>query len=385
MSNKLVNFIRDVYRTSDFIPLHAPTLCGNEKKYLNQTIDSTFVSSVGSFVDSFEEKIQEYTGSTRAVATVNGTSALHSAFVLAGVERGDLVITQALTFVATCNALFHMGASPVFIDIELSSFSLCPQATSAWLTEFAELDDVGVCRHKESKAAIKAVMPMHTFGHPAQLDELLIVCKEWNLCLIEDAAESLGSYYKGKHTGTFGRFAALSFNGNKVITTGGGGMLMCRDVADGIRGKHLTTTAKVAHPYEYFHDQPGFNYRMPNLNAALGCAQMEQLEGFLVKKRELALRYEEYFKCSDEFRFVKEPEYARSNYWLNAVLCTDLESRNGLLESTNSKGVMTRPVWQLMHRLPMYKDALRGSLLNSEWAEARLVNLPSSPTEASNA
>ncbi|MBO1519714.1 LegC family aminotransferase [Oceanisphaera sp. DM8] len=378
MHQQLINFIRDTYATQDFVPLHAPTFLGNEKDYLAETIDSTFVSSVGKFVDEFEHSMQTFTGSTRAVATVNGTAALHAALHLADVNAGDLVITQALTFVATCNALHHMGAKPVFIDIEPTAFGLCPQATSIWLAEHAELDDAGYCRHKVSGAAIKAIMPMHTFGHPVQLDEFVAICKLWNLNLVEDAAESLGAFYKGQHTGTVGRFGALSFNGNKVITTGGGGMLLCKETEDGLRAKHITTTAKVPHSYEFYHDEPAFNYRMPNINAALGCAQMERLELMLNSKRILAVRYADFFKGS-EFRFVKEPDYAHSNYWLNAVVCPNLASRNALLETTNAQGVMTRPVWQLMHRLPMFSDALRGDLIHSEWAEARLVNLPSSP------
>ena len=378
MQTKLIKLVRDIYSTDEFIPLHAPTFAGNEQAYLAETITSTFVSSVGKFVDEFEQKIQDYTHTTRAVATVNGTAALHAALHLADVRAGDLVITQALTFVATCNALYHMGAKPVFIDVESDAFGLCPVATATWLAEHAILDADGQCRHKDSGAAIKAVMPMHTFGHPVQLDELLTVCQEWNLTLVEDAAESLGSFYKGKHTGTLGRFGALSFNGNKVITTGGGGMLLCQSEDDGKHAKHVTTTAKQPHPYEFYHDEPGFNYRMPNLNAALGCAQMEQLEAMLANKRKIAEQYEQFFSDT-EFQFVKEPDYAQSNYWLNAVLCPDLDSRNALLKQTNAAGVMTRPVWQLMHRLPMFADALRGDLTNSEWAEARLVNLPSSP------
>ncbi|WP_041543810.1 LegC family aminotransferase [Oceanimonas sp. GK1] len=381
MHQQLIDFIRDTYATSDFIPLHAPTFAGNEKAYLADTIDSTFVSSVGKFVDEFEVKVREFTNTGRAVATVNGTAALHAALHLAGVRTGDLVITQALTFVATCNALHHMGARPVFVDIEPDAYGLCPVATATWLAEHAELDNAGVCRHINSGAAIKALMPMHTFGHPARLDELMALCQQWNLCLIEDAAESLGSFYKGRHTGTLGRFGALSFNGNKVITTGGGGMLLCQDAEDGARAKHVTTTAKVPHPYEFYHDEPGFNYRMPNLNAALGCAQMERLNTILASKRQLAARYADFFQSTD-YRFIKEPAYARSNYWLNAVLCPNVESRNALLEITNARGVMIRPVWQLMHRLPMFADALRGDLAHSEWAEAHLVNLPSSPTEA---
>lgn len=380
MQARLIKLIRDIYSTDEFIPLHAPTFAGNEQAYLAETIKNTFVSSVGKFVDEFEQKIQNYTHTARAVATVNGTAALHAALHLADVRAGDLVITQALTFVATCNALHHMGAKPVFIDIEPDAFGLCPVATATWLTEHAMLDADGQCRHKDSGAAIKAVMPMHTFGHPVQLDELLTVCQEWNLTLVEDAAESLGSFYKGKHTGTMGRFGALSFNGNKVITTGGGGMLLCATDEDGKHAKHVTTTAKQPHPYEFYHDEPGFNYRMPNLNAALGCAQMEQLEAMLINKRKIAEQYELFF-AGTELKFIKEPEYAQSNYWLNAVLCPDLDSRNTLLKQTNVAGVMTRPVWQLMHRLPMFADALRGDLKHSEWAEARLVNLPSSPVE----
>ena len=379
MQTKLIKLVRDIYSTTEFIPLHAPTFAGNEQTYLAETITSTFVSSMGKFVDEFEQKIQNFTHTARAVATVNGTAALHAALYLADVKAGDLVLTQALTFVATCNALYHMGAKPVFIDIEPNAFGLCPKATAIWLAEHAVLDADGQCRHKESGAVIKAVLPMHTFGHPVQLDELFILCQEWNLTLIEDAAESLGSFYKGQHTGTLGRFAALSFNGNKVITTGGGGILLCKTEDDGKHAKHVTTTAKQPHPYEFYHDEPGFNYRMPNLNAALGCAQMEQLEAMLANKRKIAEQYE-YFFTDTDFRFVKEPDYAKSNYWLNAVLCPDLNSRNALLEKTNAEGVMTRPVWQLMHRLPMFADALRGDLTHSEWAEARLVNLPSSPT-----
>lgn len=378
MQNELIKLVREIYSTDEFIPLHAPSFSGNEQKYVTETITSTFVSSVGKFVDEFEQKVEQVTGTAKAVATVNGTAALHSALYLAGVQADDLVITQALTFVATCNALYHMGAKPIFIDIERNAFGLCPTATEQWLSENAVIDEEGQCRHKDSKAPIKAVMPMHTFGHPAQIDELLTVCQKWNLTLIEDAAESLGSYYKGKHTGTLGRFGALSFNGNKVITTGGGGMVLCQSQEDGIRAKHLTTTAKVPHPYEFYHDEAGFNYRMPNLNAALGCAQIEQLEAKLASKRLVAERYLEFFKNTD-YRFVVEPEYAQSNYWLNAVICPNANARDTLLEVTNKQGIMTRPVWQLMHRLPMFANELKGDLSNSEWAEARLVNLPSSP------
>lgn len=378
MHAQLVKFVRDLYQTKDFVPLHAPSFAGNEKAYLNKTIDSTFVSSVGEFVDQFETQAQVFTGSSRAIATVNGTAALHTALHMADVRAGDLVLTQALTFVATCNAIHQLGAQPVFIDIEPEAFGLCPRALQGWLDRHAELDGDGQCRHKESRARIQAIVPMHTFGHPVRLTELLALCEKWNLCLIEDAAESLGSYYQGQHTGTFGRFGTLSFNGNKIITTGGGGMLLCRSPEDGVAAKHITTTAKQPHPFEFFHDQPGFNYRLPNLNAALGCAQMEQLEARLVSKRRIAQLYQNFFAGSD-YRFVAEPSYGRSNYWLNAICCPSVQARNELLEKTNAKGVMTRPVWQLMHRLPMYQHCLKGDLTHAEQAEALLVNLPSSP------
>ncbi|MEG9415533.1 LegC family aminotransferase [Vibrio cholerae] len=377
---RLVEFVRDQYQTQEFIPLHAPTFTGHEKAYVMETIDSTFVSSVGKFVDEFERKMEAFTGSARAVATVNGTAALHAALYMAGVERGDLVITQALTFVATCNALYHMGAEPIFVDVSPVSLGLCPKAVNAFLEENAEVTEAG-CIHKQTGRRIKAVVPMHTFGHPVELDELVAVCLKWNITLVEDAAESLGSFYKGKHTGTLGEFGAVSFNGNKIITTGGGGMVLCGTEEAGRRTKHVTTTAKVPHPYEFFHDEPGFNYRMPNLNAALGCAQMEVLERYLAQKRQLAHEYQAFFAGSD-VTFVVEPEYAQSNYWLNAIICADAQQRNELLEQTNAAGVMTRPIWQLMHRLPMFEQALRGDLTHSEFIEAHLINLPSTPVGA---
>ncbi|NGN98476.1 LegC family aminotransferase [Grimontia sp. S25] len=375
--SSIVEFVRDTYQTNDFIPLHAPTFNGNEKAYVMETIDSTFVSSVGKFVDDFEHKMEAFTGTAKAVATVNGTAALHAALYMAGVERGDLVVTQALTFVATCNALYHMGAEPIFVDVSPVSLGLCPKALEHYLEEHAEITAQG-CVHKGRKQRIKAVVPMHTFGHPVELDELLAVCHKWQLALVEDAAESLGSFYKGKHTGTLGEFGAVSFNGNKIITTGGGGMVLCRDLEDGKRTKHVTTTAKVPHPFEFYHDEAGFNYRMPNLNAALGCAQMEVLESYLQQKRVLAARYQDFFAGGD-FAFVTEPSYAQSNYWLNAVICPDSDMRDALLAGTNEAGVMTRPIWQLMHRLPMFADAPRGDLTQSEYIEAHLVNLPSTP------
>lgn len=375
-SNKIVEFVRDTYQSSEFIPLHAPAFNGNEKQYVLETIDSTFVSSVGKFVDEFEHKIESFTGTAKAVATVNGTAALHAALYMGSVKPGDFVITQALTFVATCNALYHMGAEPIFVDVSPVSLGLCPKALESYLQQHAELTELG-CIDKQTGRRIKAVVPMHTFGHPVELDEIIVICQQWQLILIEDAAESLGSFYKGQHTGTLGDLSAVSFNGNKIITTGGGGMVLCQTPELGQQTKHVTTTAKVPHAYEFFHDEAGFNYRMPNLNAALGCAQMETLDHYLVQKRLLAEQYQDFFNGSD-FQFVVEPSYAKSNYWLNAVICPDAEVRETLLKETNAAGVMTRPIWKLMHRLPMFANAPRGDLSYSEYIEAHLVNLPSS-------
>lgn len=378
MHHKLVNFVRDIYQTNDFIPLHAPTFADNERKYVNNTLDSTFVSSVGKYVDQFEQQIEAYTGIAKAIATVNGTAALHTALYMAGVKSRDLVITQALTFVATCNALYHMGAEPVFVDVSKKSLGLCPKALACYLEDNAFINNDGLSQHKVTQQVFRAVVPMHTFGHPVELDELIAICAKWNIVLVEDAAESLGSFYKGKHTGTFGAFSAVSFNGNKVITTGGGGMVLCNNYDEGMHTKHITTTAKVPHPYEFFHDEPGFNYRLPNLNAALGCAQMEVLPRFLKQKRALALQYKNLFKDSN-FKFFEEPDYAQSNYWLNAIICPDVASRELLIKETNSNGVMTRPIWKLMHRLPMFANAKCGNLPVSKWIESCVVNIPSSP------
>ncbi len=380
MAKQLVSFVKDLYQTNEFIPLHAPTFSGNEQQYVSETISSTFVSSVGKFVDDFEKHIENFTCTAKAVATVNGTAALHAALYMAGVKSNDIVITQALTFVATCNALHHMGAEPAFVDVSPVSLGLCPKALSAFLDQHAVLTESGPI-HKKTKQRFQAVVPMHTFGHPVELDELISVCNEWHIALVEDAAESLGSFYKGKHTGTLGDFGAISFNGNKIITTGGGGMVLCKTLATGQHTKHITTTAKVPHPYEFFHDEAGFNYRMPNLNAALGCAQMESLAAFIDNKRHLANLYLDFFKGSD-FQFVTEPSYAKSNYWLNAIICPNPSEREKLLKQTNADGVMARPIWQLMHRLPMFENAMRGDLSHSEFIEAHLVNIPSSPVKS---
>lgn len=376
MFEPLIRFVREQYRSHDFIPLHAPVFRGNERAYVLDTIDSTFVSSVGAYVDRFEHDVAAYTGSPRAVATVNGTAALHVALTLAGVEAGDLVVTQPLTFVATCNAIAYCGAEPLFIDVDRTTLGLAPVALDSWLADNATIDDDGVCRTRDDHRRIRACLPMHTFGHPADLDGLLDVCARWHLVLVEDAAESLGSRYKGRHTGTFGSLGTLSFNGNKILTTGGGGMILAGE-ALAAKAKHLTTTAKRPHPFEYVHDEVGYNYRLPNLNAALGCAQLEQLECFVLRKRELAARYAEHLRDSD-LQFVVEPPDCRANYWLNAVVCPSQEVRDQLLRESNEAQVMTRPIWALMNRLPMYAACRAGCLANAEWLEARVVNLPSS-------
>lgn len=377
MYKNVVSFIHELYGIEDFIPLHVPTFRGNEKKYLNECIDTTIVSSVGKFVDRFEEMMTDYTGTSKAVVCVNGTNALHMALILAGVQREDEVITQALTFIATCNAISYIGAHPVFIDVDRQTMGLSPAAVLTWLKDNAVVKHK-ICYNKRTGRRIKACVPMHTFGHPVHLDELVEVCTRYYLELIEDAAESVGSFYKGKHTGTFGKIGILSFNGNKTITTGGGGMLLFQDQELGKYAKHITTQAKVPHRWEFVHDHIGYNYRMPNINAALGCAQMEQLEDFLANKRETAEKYKSFFSHYPDIEFFTEPENCQSNYWLNAVILKDKESQLDFLQYTNDNGVMTRPIWELMNRLPMFKDCETDGLENTEWFTDRVVNLPSS-------
>jgi aminotransferase in exopolysaccharide biosynthesis len=379
MINNLIEFIRDTYKTNEFIALHEPSFNGNELSYITKAVNSTYVSSVGKFVDEFEKGIERYTASPGAVSTVNGTAALHTSMYVAGVKAGEAVITQALTFVATCNAIYHMGAHPVFVDVSKSTMGLCPKALEFFLKENAILKENGSYL-RSSKKKIRAVIPMHTYGHPVELDELIAVCKKWKLVLIEDAAESLGSFYKGRHTGTFGEFGAISFNGNKVITTGGGGMVLCASEGSKKIVKHIATTAKVAHPFEFFHDCAGFNYRMPNLNAALGVGQLEVLTSKLLKKRNLAMHYKAFFSGS-EYSFFDEPVNTHSNFWLNTVICPDLDARNEFINKASSMGIMMRPVWTPMHKLPVFKDFPRGDLTNTEWFESRVVNIPSSPIE----
>ncbi len=359
--------------------LHEPCFAGSERDYVKDCLDTGWVSSVGSYVDRFEKMLGDYTGSRYAVAVVNGTAALHICLILAGVRQGDEVLVPAMTFVATANAVSYCGAVPHFVDSEEKTLGLDPEKLNFYLEEIAELRD-GTCFNRLTGRPIRAAVPMHAFGHPVAMDPLIEVCERWRLVLIEDAAESLGSFYKGRHTGTFGTISALSFNGNKIITCGGGGALLTNDEEFGKRAKHLTTTAKVPHPWVFYHDTTGFNYRMPNINAALGCAQLEQISGFISRKRALAVKYSEAFKSVQGVRFVKEPSFATSNYWLNSLLVNREHEcmRDLILDTANSKGIFVRPSWTLMHRLPMYKDCPRMDLSMAEEFERRLINIPSS-------
>ncbi len=374
---QISSFIREKYNTPEgTIFLHEPRFNGNEKKYVTDCIDTTFVSSVGKYVTRFEEMIAEFTGAKHAIAAVNGTAALHIALLLSDVKPEDEVITQALTFIATANAIAYSGAKPIFIDVDKDSLGLSPKSLELFLSEYAEVIN-GFCINKTTGKRIKACVPMHTFGHPCRIDEIVIICNQYNIDVIEDAAESLGSYYKGKHTGTFGKFGTLSFNGNKIITTGGGGMILTNDDKLGKLAKHMTTTAKVPHRWEFVHDMTAYNYRLTNLAAALGCAQMEQLPGFLLQKRKLAEAYSSFFKHLG-IEYLNEPKNCTSNYWLNTIIFGNITEQSSFLEYINNNDIMVRPVWQLMNRLEMYKDCQSDSLTNTEWLSDRVVNIPSS-------
>lgn len=420
----IIGFIRTLYPNRDFIPLHEPYFGGNEKKYLLDCIDSTFVSSVGKYVDKFEEMIREFTGTKYAIATVNGTAALHVALKLADVEQGDLVITQPLTFIATCNAISYCGAEPVFIDIDRRTLGLSPDALEKWLRENVDVIDGGLvgreslegleslgglegqgtgkptqpskppqqrspqhsqlsqpsfcCIHKASKRRISACVPMHTFGHPCEIDSIVEICTRYHIPVVEDSAESIGSYYKGRHTGTFGKLGILSFNGNKTITTGGGGMIMTDDEDLGKLAKHITTTAKIPHPWKFEHDMIGYNYRLPNVNAALGCGQMEQLPKILANKRETARRYQDLCSRITDIEFIAEPAESISNFWLNVILLKNKETRDEFLQQASTCKVMTRPAWILMNKLDMFAKSICGDMSISEDIESRLINIPSS-------
>lgn len=371
-----IAFIKDLYGNLDTIPLHAPKFYGNEKKYLIDVINSTYVSSVGPYVNKFESIICSVVKAKKAIAVVNGTSGLQVALRLAGVKEGDEVLTQALTFVATVNAIIYNQAIPVFIDVDLDTMGLSPNALEIFLTENAEIREDG-CYNKKTGNKIAACLPMHTFGFPIHLDELIQVCKKWTIPIVEDASESLGSYYNEKPTGSFGKLGVFSLNGNKIVTSGGGGVIVTNDEELGSLGKHLTTTAKVPHPNEFFHDEIGYNFRMPNLNAALACAQLEQLDNYLQKKRIIANEYQSFFSKKG-INFRLETPNTKANYWL---MCLEFENKNErdfFLNETNKHNVMTRPIWQLMFRLPMYKSCQRDEQQNAKYLENLIVNIPSS-------
>jgi aminotransferase in exopolysaccharide biosynthesis len=374
--NKIVSFIREQYQTDDFIPLHEPSFVGNEKKYVNATIDSTFVSSVGKFVDKFEEMIADISLSDSAIAVVNGTSALQVALQISGVKPNHEVITQALTFVATANAISYNGAVPVFLDVDLDTMGLSPVAVNNFLQEYGDLREDG-CYNKKTGRKISACLPMHTFGFPVHLNELVKICDEWSIPIIEDSAEALGSLYNQKPVGSFGKCGIYSFNGNKIVTAGGGGAIVTNDKALAKFAKHLTTTAKKPHPYEYIHDEVGYNYRMPNLNAALICAQLENLEYFISQKRKLADKYYDFFK-DNGIKFRQENQNTKANYWLMCIEVENFKQRNLFLEETNALGIMTRPIWRLMHKLPMFEHCYHDRQQNAEYLESRIINIPSS-------
>jgi perosamine synthetase len=378
MSNykEIIDFVKNQFQSNDIIPLHEPNFTGNERKYVLDTIDSTFVSSVGAYVDKFELMLAELSKTKKAVAVVNGTSGLQVALRLSGVGSGDEVLTQALTFIATINAIIYNGASPVFIDVDIDTMGLSPIAVENFLEQYGELRN-GICFNKKTDKKIAACMPMHTFGFPVHLDELIKVCNKWNIPVVEDAAESIGSEYKGMPTGSFGKLGVFSFNGNKIVTSGGGGAIVTNNIELGINAKHLTTTAKVPHPYEYVHDEIGYNFRMPNLNAALACAQLEQLDSFIKNKRSLALEYNTFFKTKG-INFRTELANTKANYWL---MCLQLENkieRDLFLKETNENKVMTRPIWQLIFKSSKYSCFQRDSQENAIYLEERIVNIPSS-------
>lgn len=379
-AEEITSVLKTVLRKgSEPVALHEPLFEGREREYIKECFDSGYVSSVGSYVNQFETDLSRFTGAVFAGAVVNGTSALQICLKLAGVKPGDEVLIPALTFVATANAVCYCDAVPHLVDSDMDSLGVDADKLDSYLKEAAEMRN-GTCHNKRTGRPIRALVVMHTFGHPVHLDRILQVCGNYKLKLIEDAAESLGSYYKNIHTGKFGKLAALSFNGNKIVTTGGGGAILTDDEALYQEAKHLTTTAKLPHRWAFIHDEVGYNYRMPNLNAALGCAQLEQIEKFLRLKRALAEEYKKAFTSIPGIRFFTEPSYAKSNYWLNTLILSEENAplRDSILEETNCQGIQTRPVWTLMSRLPMFRNCPRMNLSTAESLERRIINIPSS-------
>ncbi|MBJ05265.1 MAG: aminotransferase DegT [Flavobacteriales bacterium] len=378
MYKNIVSYIRDIYGIQqEFIPLHEPRFIGNEKKYVLDAIDSTFVSSIGSYVDKFESMMCDLTGSKYAIAIVNGTNALHLSLLLADVKEGDEVLTQPLTFIATVNAISYCNATPHFVDVDKETLGLSPSKLENYLNDISLMRN-GQCYNKKTGKRISACVPMHTFGLPLFIDKLVEVCSRYNIPVIEDAAESLGSYYKKKHTGTFGLLGVFSFNGNKIVTSGGGGAIITNNEDLAKKAKHLSTQSKIPHKWEFKHDQIGFNYRMPNLNAALACAQLEQLEFYIQNKRKLSELYFGFFKNNNEIKLIREVKQSKSNYWLNSIILKDKKQRDNFLKFTNENGIMTRPIWNLMNKLDMFKKANCSDLKTAEWLEERVVSITSS-------
>lgn len=372
----VIDFIRSIYNGKEFVPLHEPLFKGNERKFVLDAIDSTYVSSVGEYVNKFEEAVKELTGCGSAVACVNGTAALHLSLLIAGVKRDELVITQPLSFVATCNSILHAGAEPVFVDVDRKTLGMSPSALEDFIEHECEFRN-GALIHVKSSKRVAACVPVHAFGHPVEIDKVISICENYKLPVIEDATESLGSYYKDKHTGTFGVIGVLSFNGNKTITSGGGGMILTKNESDGKLAKHFSTQSKIPHKWEFDHDSVGFNYRMPNINAALGYAQLEMLDKYIENKRELAELYKEFFEKS-EIEFFNEPENSRSNYWLNSIFLKSKHERDEFLNETNENGIQTRPAWRLLSELPMFNKCICMNIENAQFISDRLVNIPSS-------
>lgn len=377
-----ISLVKNLFPNKKSISLHEPIFIGNERKYVLDAIDSTFVSSVGQYVNRFEERIAAISGSKYAVATVNGTAALHTALLISGVKRGDIVISQALTFVATCNAISYIGASNVFVDVDFETLGMSPDSLLTWLeknTIFKSDPDTGLksTYYKHTHQKIAAIVPMHTFGHSCRIDKIAKIANDYNIALIEDAAESIGSYFLGKHTGSFGKVGVFSFNGNKTVTSGGGGAIVTDDEQIAKLAKHLTTQAKVPHQWDFFHDSIGYNYRMPNLNAALACAQLEQLDLYVKNKRELAGIYLDFFRQKEDIKFIVEPKHNESNYWLCSIRLKNKTERDKFLKETNENSVMTRPAWTLMSELPMFRDSVHDGLSKSIEIAQTLVNIPS--------
>tara|TARA_Y200000002_G_scaffold383206_1_gene404009 strand:+ start:2552 stop:3718 length:1167 start_codon:yes stop_codon:yes gene_type:complete len=375
--NNLISFIRDIYKTKGVIPLHEPLFNGNEKKYVLSAINSSFVSSVGKYVNELESRIAKFTGSKYAIATCNGTSALHISLIINGCDTNTEILTQSLSFVATSNAIMYCGAKPIFIDVERDTLGMSPECLQSFLEENCEIRNDGKCWNKRTNRIISACLPMHTYGFMLRINEIKKICKSYRIPLIEDSAESMGSYLDKQHSGTFGAVSAFSFNGNKIMTTGGGGMIITDNKIYAKTAKHLTTTAKISHEWNFIHDSVGYNYRMPNLNAALGLAQLEQMKNFIKKKKKISTMYKK-FADQNNLKMISGIKNTKPNNWLNILLAKDLKQRDLILRETHNHNILTRPAWEPLHLLKMYKNCQKQRLKNTMWLYKRIVCLPSS-------